>query len=276
MSIRKIVVPLLGDAADTARLRVAGVAAARVSARLDLVFIRHDPREAMPFAKGRVPGDVRERLMDALADQDDAALTRANTMLDDLSDRPELAGVTIESIDGPIETAIARRGRAADLVVIANSRSDRSQDADRIREVALFSTGRPVLVAPDAPADALGSRVVVAWNGSAEAARAVEAAMPFLRNAEDVTVATIVNNADEPDTIVDMVSYLDLHGVDAGQMRHIAHGASSKELVEIAELRDADLLVMGAYTHSRLRELFVGGATKDLMRSTPLPILMMH
>lgn len=276
MSIRKIVVPFLGDSADASRLRVAGVAAARVSARLDPVFIRHDPREAMPIATGRVPGDVRERFMDALSDQDEAALERASALLAELGTRPELAGLTIDCIDGPIETAIARRGRTADMVVIANSDSDRSQDADRIREAALFATGRPVLVAPGEPATSLGARVVLAWNGSAEAARAAEAAMPFLRNAEEVTVATIVGDSDEPDTIADIVSYLDLHGVDAGHMRHVSNAASARALTEITQMRDADLLVMGAYSHSRLRELFIGGATKDLMRSTPLPILMMH
>ena len=275
MAIRKIVVPVHGRPGDRERLATAGAAAARLSARIEAAFIRHDPREALPFATGYVAKDIADRFVDALEAEDDAAEGEVTSLLETLKDDPQLAGIEFESFPGPIENVVVRRARCADIVAVSPYRPDEFTDIGRARDAALFDSGRPVLVAPPEPPALVGSRCLVAWDGSAVAARAVEAALPFLTNAEDVTVLVVETDRPVRDA-EEIVEYLDLHGADAQIERVPMERTIGDTLISRVKETEADLLIMGAYGHAWLRQQVLGGTTRHVMLETPVTVLMAH
>jgi len=276
MSIRKIVVPLHGQAGDRERLLTAGAVAARVSARVEATFLRHDPREALPFSTGYVAKDIADRFTAALKAEDDAAEQQARALVGELADDPRLAGTEFEVFPGPIETTVVRRARCADLVAVSPYRSEEPAEMRRARDVALFDSGRPVLVAPPEPPHVIGSRCVVAWDGSAVAARAVESALPLLTGAEDVSVLVVETDGPAIRDADEIVEYLDLHGADAKIVRAPIQGSIGDTLVAQTAALQADLLIMGAYGHAWLREHVLGGTTRQVMLKTAVAVLMAH
>jgi nucleotide-binding universal stress UspA family protein len=276
MTIRKIVVPVHGRDGDRERLLTAGAAAARLSARIEAAFIRHDPREALPFATGFLARDIADRFVDALDAEDNAAEAAARSTLAALREQPQLAAVEVETFPGPIEDIVVRRARCADLVVVSPYRADELPEIRRARNAALFESGRPVIVAPPRPSSVVGSRCLVAWDGSAVAARAVESALAFLTGAEEVTVLVVETDMPAVRDVEEIVAYLDLHGADATISRvGLDRGVGDTLIAEVHKAQ-ADLLVMGAYGHAWLREQVLGGTTRQVMLETPVAVLMAH
>lgn len=276
MAIRKIVVPVHGRDGDRERLIAAGAAAARLSARIEAIFLRHDPREALPFSTGYIAKDIADQFADALKAEDDAAEARARETLAELASDPRLAGAELEIYPGPIEETVVRRARCADLVVVSPYRADELAEVRRSRDAALFDSGRPVLVAaPEAPT-VVGNRCMVAWDGSAVAARAVESALPFLSNAEEVAVLVVEADGPPIRDVEEIVEYLDMHGADAEIVREPMHGTIGETVVGQSADWKADLLVMGAYGHAWLREQVLGGTTRYVMLETKVAVLMEH
>ncbi|MBP0588626.1 universal stress protein [Paraburkholderia sp. LEh10] len=175
--------------------------------------------------------------------------------------------------------------RLADLIVAGQTdRNDpESFIADQFVEHLLMSAGRPVLLVPSSGSFATpGQRVLVAWDGSREATRAIHDAMPFLSHAANVTLLTVNATRGEPPAWripgADIALTIARHGVNV-DVREV--GADSDTpigdvLLSQAAESGCDLLVMGAYAHSRLHELVLGGATRTLLKSMTLPVLMSH
>jgi nucleotide-binding universal stress UspA family protein len=172
--------------------------------------------------------------------------------------------------------------RFADLVVLGpGAPGDAGGVAWRIPEEVVLEAGRPALVIPEGGAPAgLGERVVVAWDASRAAARALADAMPILARARSVVVATVDPQATplaESEEGLDIAAHLHRHGI-AAETRAIEAGARSagEALLSLATEGGHDLLVMGAYGHARLRELVLGGVTRTVLDRLPLPVLMAH
>jgi nucleotide-binding universal stress UspA family protein len=186
-------------------------------------------------------------------------------------------------VEGVLASQIATQGRYSDLVVVGQAAPEGGGPEDNLHiEAALFDTGRPALVVPHAgPAGSLGRRVLVAWNGSREAARAVHDALPLMAGAEAVTVVTIDPESgpdahgEEPGA--DIARHLARHGLPVTVRRVVGSGIAAGDLLlnEAADL-GADLIVMGAYGRSRLREFVLGGATRTMLRQMTVPVLMAH
>jgi nucleotide-binding universal stress UspA family protein len=183
----------------------------------------------------------------------------------------------------PAGTA-AMHGRYADLIVIGQLDAYDSQAGllrARPEEVAMLA-GRPVLVVPfTGHFERVGTRVLVGWDASREAARAVRDAMPLLSRADAVTVLAIdaeqspFGHGQVPGA--DIALYLARHGVKADVERTVSAGIGiGNTLLSRAADFEADLLVMGAYGHSRVRELLLGGTTRTVLTSMTLPVLMSH
>jgi nucleotide-binding universal stress UspA family protein len=191
------------------------------------------------------------------------------------------AGRQIEwrSIIGfPTETLIDE-ARSADLIIVEKGRS-----GDIYRTVntgaALLGAGRPFLVVPAAVKTLVADHVVVGWKDAREAQRAVQDALPFLHEARRVTVIELCEKS-EMDTsrqhVEDVVRYLAHHRIKAElRVEMQADGSGADQIIGFAEDEDADLLVTGAYGHSRLNEWIFGGMTRDLLTSSPICCLMSH
>ena len=178
------------------------------------------------------------------------------------------------------DTAAALRlsARYADLVIAGQPEPDDARGMAFAGNLVL-GAGRPVLFFPYAGrfVDA-GKRVLVAWNASREAARALTDALPMLSRADSVEVVAFKPGGDHGEIPgADIAHYLARHGVKATASRDLAPGVEiGARILSRAADAAADLIVMGAYGHSRLRELALGGATKSLLEAMTVPVLMAH
>jgi nucleotide-binding universal stress UspA family protein len=272
---------VLDAAADTpSRVELAVALAERCAAHL--VGLYPVPSPELPRAAGYADLAVlepiyrewRERAL-AQAEETRAAFERA----------AQLRGVSVEwRAPDPSDGDPAVHARYVDLVILGQ-RNPESEDAafERMRpEQVTLASGRPILIIPYAGRfAALGRNVLVAWNASREAARAVADAMPLLAMAETVTVLS-VDPQIGPDAQselpgADIALHLARHGVTAQIERTVSADVPIGEVLlsRVADL-GADLLVMGAYGHSRTRELLLGGATRSVLASMTVPVLMSH
>jgi nucleotide-binding universal stress UspA family protein len=175
------------------------------------------------------------------------------------------------------DRSIGDYGRAFDIIVVG--RPVGGQAAPRIStlEEALFNSGRPVLVAPPAAPKAFGSNVVIAWNGSTETARAVSFAMPLLVQADKVTVLTVAGGTVPGPSGEQIARTLRINGVPAQALDAENEGRSVGEtILKLTMSLGGDLLVKGAYTQSRLRQMIFGGPTRHLLDHATLPMIMAH
>ncbi len=182
-------------------------------------------------------------------------------------------------LDFPIE-ALAREARSADLVVIRRNRSSNDTYSALDPGGAILKVGRPVVVVPDGVRSLRAEHVVVGWKDRREARRVVQDALPFLHEAARVSIAEMCGAGEEDaarEHIDDVARYLTRHRITGGP-RIIVHpeGSGAAALVRLAQEEGADLLVTGAYGHSRLGEWIFGGVTRDLLATSPICCLMSH
>lgn len=181
--------------------------------------------------------------------------------------------VWLEKVGSP-ERLMAIFGPVTDLIVVSRP-AKAGNVADMFLHAALIESGRPVLVLPQSNHKPIGRHVCIAWNQSADAARAVTAAMPLLQFADDVTIVTCGPEDKAGPKATHLAAYLRNWGV------HSTHKATrgrdvETELVAAARGVGADLLIGGAYSRSRWRQKIFGGTTEYLIRSARLPILLLH
>ncbi|GEP10777.1 universal stress protein [Methylobacterium gnaphalii] len=144
-------------------------------------------------------------------------------------------------------------------------------------ETALFESGRPILLAPPRPPSSLGESIIIAWNGSTETARAVAFAMPFLRRARRVMVLSAEGGMVPGPSAEEVARSLACEGIEASHRAHPAGRLTPGEIfLEEAATFGCDLLIKGAYTQSRLRQMIFGGPTSHILSHAQLPVLMAH
>ncbi|ACD19930.1 universal stress protein [Paraburkholderia phytofirmans] len=188
------------------------------------------------------------------------------------------------AVDQPANLAVAQQGRCADLIIASQDDPDdpESYVGYRFPENLIMSAGRPVLLVPNATSvTSPGTHVVVCWDGSREATRAVHDALPFMRTARLTTVLTVNGVRGEAGPRIpgaDIATVIARHGVRV-EVKDVEAGPAASVgdalLSEAAEL-GADLLAMGAYGHARWQELVMGGATRTVLQSMTVPVLMSH
>ncbi len=166
-------------------------------------------------------------------------------------------------------------GRLFDLIVVGRPLAGAATPSMSALETALFESGRPILIAPPATPTALGRNVVIAWNGSTETARTIAMAMPFLERAEQVLVISVEEGMVPGPSAQQVAQGLVRNRVPA-RSRHVqAQGrAIGAAILAEAAVAGADLLLKGAYTHSRLRQMIFGGATSHILGAAELPVIM--
>ena len=200
----------------------------------------------------------------------------------------ELAGVTGRNAivdDSDMSGALNRRGRVNDLLVLTQS-DPRAHNGQAFKnpqiEETILASARPVIVLPYAnAASTLGTRVLVAWDDSRAAARALADALPLLRRAQSVQV--MLFNRDEPSDeggfscdLASVAAWLARHGVVAQTQIEITSISVAEALLSRAADLGSDLIVMGAFGHARWRERLLGGTTRDVLGTMTVPVLMSH
>jgi nucleotide-binding universal stress UspA family protein len=186
-------------------------------------------------------------------------------------------------VDDFPEEALTVAARYADLLVVGQATPDNDiSTPENLPETVALATGRPVLVVPHIGAQRPpGKKVMLCWNASRESARAASDALPFLKAADEVVVlivdpkASATGHGAEPGA--DVAAWLARHGVKVTVQRDVASDSDIGNVIlsRAADL-DVDLIVMGAYGHSRMRELVMGGVSRTLLATMTVPVLMSH
>lgn len=166
-------------------------------------------------------------------------------------------------------------GPTSDMLVVSRPNGDDSKLAQIFLLEALLRSSRPVLILPQDPPPAVGDRVMIAWNQSNEAMRAVVAALPVLQKAKAVTIAVAGEEKSLGPKSSQLARYLKYWDIDA-KIQRTSRRRPDKKLLEAYQESGSDLLVMGAYSRSRLRQRIFGGVTDFMLRSADIPVLMLH
>jgi len=271
---------VLADGGDktSATLKTASMAAGKFDAWLDALHISPDAEPMAVFAAGEgmpMVGVAEETVRKHINARRAAAKAAFDGTLGSLGDKyrwVELQGRAIELLIGA--------ARLSDLVVISRPGDENDELFPGAVNTVLFETGRPALIAPPVPMATFGTRIAVAWNDSNQAARAVSAALPFLKKAGEATILAAGSKEKIP-SAARLVEYLSRHGVrgtvDAFDPGSGSSRARGRALLQHAQRMNADLLVMGAYGQGRMMQfLGLGGATAKVITANTMPLLMAH
>jgi len=277
MTFKDILVHIDDTKACKARLDAAVMLAEQFDAHLTGVYV--DPGVELP-ALVDVP--VSPELLRGIEEEHEARCQNAEKQFKERLKRTSAASEW-RLARGELVSTLTRNARYADLVVIGQEGGeDETVVIGGLPDSLVLSCGRPTLVIPYiGPGDTIGRRIIVAWNGGREAARAVNDALPFLQRADSVEVLSVnpasgeESDADIPGA--DLCLHLARHGVKAEAQQVVANDIDAGDmLLSRAADHGADLIVMGAYGHARWREIVLGGATKQLLRQMTVPVLMSH
>ena len=245
--------------------------AKRFGAHLDALYVRPDLVGVIPPVPD-LPPSAYEALRIAMERSREESEQRARRVYDRLCANAGISAHWRVATGRKADIAPAA-ARLNDLVVVGRTTSDDPSWRD-VTESILFNGGRPVLLLPRESCAVLGKRAAVAWNGSAQAARAVTASLPLLRIADGADILS-AGTIDLYASTAGLVDYLARHEIKATAREFKAGDAGiGKALVEQCHLWGDQFLVMGAYGHSRLREMILGGVTKEVLTASNLPVLI--
>jgi nucleotide-binding universal stress UspA family protein len=271
--MKSLFVPVLGTQSDHHALTAARSLAARFGATVDCVHVRLDINGALALATRettwRIEKEENERSATAHAEFDRVFGPGS------VGGAPQ-SGVKAQwsEVVGYPSDEYAYHGRMHDVVVVARERLLPEHCGQMVME-----TGRPVIVACARPVQTIGETVLVAWNNSPESAKALTAAMPVLTRAKKVILAAspppVIDEENARQSLEQLRALLSLHAIQP-EIRLLTKGDEANALKETAYEANCDLVVMGAYGHSRLREYLFGGVTREFLRECEIPVMLLH
>jgi len=288
MPIKSLLVPMNAVQSDRSTLDLALAIARPTNAHIRALFVRSDPRDAALYGGFGAEAVGIGRIMDQIEKEGVEASARAHEAFEtwcarnDIGEYKKARAGTRVSADWQDETGnadliVPRIGGLADLIVETGLYDAKLPLEQTTIEASLFGSGRPVLVAPKVLPRALDNGALIAWNGSREANRAVGAALDLLATQKKVAIYSAPETGRAAANSADLIEFLGWHGIAATRVA-ASKGAKSigADLLDIAGRERASLLVMGAYTHGRFREMVLGGVTAHVLRQAKLPVLLAH
>ncbi len=289
MSIHRLLVPVTGHERDRTVLQTAIVISKSLNAHIDALFARGEATEFVPVMgegySGLIAQDIIDAVEKAAKERAEAAKKTSAEMAglgeipmvehQELSRPPSLA---FYEKRGPLLAALHDESQLTDLIVFAHQSAPLSVELKSIMPDLLINCRRPILVVPEEAPESVGKRILIGWDGSEEAAAALRQARGFYRSAESVTLVAVSNDEQAArESLAGPLAYLGYHGVKA---ESCIDGADRKDagerLLAIAADLKADLVVVGGYGHSRVREFIFGGATRKLLNDATIPVFMAH
>lgn len=289
--MKTILVPLLDDDSDEAELlanaaiKTAHLIARRFGSHIEGLFVRGTPLHGVAsldvspqhFDAHR---DYWNRNTDKYRNIFSAFMVRNDIPLQNLANNAAGPSAEWRETEGNRPQIVGSYGRLFDLIVIPRTKSDTVESSIPTCEAALFESGRPVVLAPPSVPTDLGRNVVISWNGGTETARTIGLGMPLLRCAETITVLSVQGAAggmvSGPDG-EQVAAHLVRNGLKAAAVTVDSRGRTSGATVlDEAAARGADLIVKGAYTHHRLRQIIFGGTTRHVLAEAKIAVLVAH
>ena len=282
--MKAILVPFEESDVVNSVLGTACLAAQRFGSYVEGVYVQ----PALPaIASADGFGIVTPAFVEKYEQEDRARISDAEQFFNDFMQARGIAiGESDETFDvpsaawqnvGPSDDYVGHCGRLFDLIVVGRPVHGATTPTMHTLEAALFETGRPILIAPPSAPVTLGESIAIAWNGSTETSRTVAFAMPILQKAKKVVVLTIEDAMVPGPMGTEVVKHLNRNGIEASAVVRAAGKRSLGEaMLEESAQQGADLVVKGAYTNSRLRQMIFGGATSHILAYTELPVLMAH
>jgi nucleotide-binding universal stress UspA family protein len=185
------------------------------------------------------------------------------------------ATASFAAVTGREEDIVAQQARLADLTVVPHPDAGEDVSSSDALHAVLFDSGRPVMIAPQQPVETIGKRVCLAWNGTAESAESALSAIPWMKEAEAVRILSADGYQRRGPAAPELASYLALHGITSDIIMFPSiRNSVGAGLLEAARQFGCDLLSMGAYSHSRLRQLILGGVTRHVLENATVPVMM--
>ncbi len=284
----KILCPISGILENRLVLDAAYNIAKDLNSHLEVLHVKTEAKESIPLLGEGMSVAMVEDMISIAEKESDERLKRAQVVFDasvakhglPIADEPvgdeRRASVAWRVETGREDEVVARLGRLSDLIVIGRPGETDDVLTPMTLNAAIFESGRPVLVVPQQETKA-ARRIAISWNGSVQSARAVQSAVKLLEQAEAVLVLTADSFRTSGARGPELAAYLRWHGISPDtRVFEAPAGSVAPRLLD--ECRDfgADLLVSGAYTHSRMRQLILGGVTKHLLGHAEIPMLMAH
>jgi nucleotide-binding universal stress UspA family protein len=235
-----------------------------------------------PVIPGSVLGGIPTDLIEAQREENTKAATAATNRFEAAAGEAGLSA-EVRILDASVAGAADLFGRIArrfDVAVVGQARPKEGASEELLIEGALFESGRPVVVVPHVQTRAVTlERVLVCWDGSRPATRAIADALPFLRRAKAIDIVAVSGERGKGSELVgtNMARHLARHGLEVALKRVSAGDVDVPSAIRAhAAATGADFMVMGGYGHSRLREFILGGVTRTILTSSTIPVLMSH
>lgn len=290
MAYRRLLLPMTGTAAGEAALATALMVARIWNAHVHCLHVRVDTRDVAPLAGEGLSGAMIEEMMAATERESGDRASRVRALFEKFTaDSGDVAiansaetalktgGPTLsfESIAGREEDVVAQQSRLYDMAVVPHPEAGEDVSSSDALHAVLFDSGRPVLIAPRQVPASVGTRVACAWNGTGESAAAIAAALPWLHRAEARRILYADEYQRRGPSVEGILAYLHWHEItaEAQLFKPVTKDVGAGLLGAVRDF-DADLLCMGAYSHSRLRQLILGGVTRHVLENAEIPVLM--
>ena len=290
MAYRRLLLPMTGTAAGEAALATALMVARIWGAHVHCLHVRVDARDVAPLAGEGLSGAMIEEMMAATERESGDRAGRVRALFErfaasagdvTIAHSAETAlksgGPTLsfESIAGREEDIVAQQSRLYDMAVVPHPEAGEDVSSSDALHAVLFDSGRPVLIAPRVAPATIGTRICCAWNGTAESAAAMAAALPWLHRADARRILYADDYQRRGPKVEGILAYLHWHEIpaEAMQFKPVTKDVGAGLLGAVRDF-EADLLCMGAYSHSRLRQLILGGVTRHVLENSDMPVLM--
>jgi len=271
-AVAKILLPMTGFDRDYSALSTAFGMAGHFGSHVETLFAHPDPQAPLLIGVAVAP----LLLESMVAGQEAFAREAEKSARGMLANMPKNTASSFRSEVGPLSGAIVRQGRLCDLAVFPSMRAPGFVDVIDAFLTALVRVQCPVVVAPEVNSEFSLRAIAVAWDGSSSAARAVMCAVPLLKRADKVFVLSVAE-AHVRVPIDGLEQYLALHGIKiVRKSARLGPPSVGDMLVQGVVDLGADLLVMGGYGHSHLREAYFGGVTADVLARSPVPVFLAH
>lgn len=289
MTIKRVLAILNALPTDTSVMTCAYLVAQRFGAHAEVTYVKDETGPAHASAYESVAMSMGGEWVSRFAEEEERNVAEVQSAYQDfvtshrwsVRDTPQSsneASVEWRAFEGYAPAVVTSIGGAHDLIVIGRPTNESPTTLALAIESALFETGRPVLIAPPDPPKKLGEVVLIGWNRGAQAARAFHAAKALLlESAQTVRLLSVTTGAKEGPAASEIVENLAWHGIKA-DVEELSPDHRSVGAVLLAEASaiGADLVVTGAFSHSRLRNLILGGVTGHVLENAEVPVLMAH